>query len=264
MVNEPADHQGHAESPPKKFHVSFFSPKTPHAKANMTMIIIMVLVWGFGVFGFQGLLIALGKPVAEPVLAEFDAVWPTAFESQAVDNSGKQQLCRALLKVLGKNIAVVDADKVMLKSALTATLHGMVTETQRAALDEAATFLINITPETPEEEIIAKQTQIERISSEAIGLSGDGFDKLMTDLLPASILQSTDVQEAEAVTASLPALMKKYLTHNRCALTDTVFMGFPFHYWYTAQFLLIMFVVLCLIYAIMTDRIHKKYGYAEE
>ena len=49
-------------------------------------------------------------------------------------------------------------------------------------------------------------------------------------------------------------IMPKYLIHNQSVLTDTIFLGFPFHYFYTAVFLLILFVGLCLFYCIATDR----------
>ncbi|MFC1670672.1 DUF4212 domain-containing protein, partial [Spirochaetota bacterium] len=57
---------------------------------------------------------------------------------------------------------------------------------------------------------------------------------------------------------------KLYLIHNRNVLTDIKFLGFPFHYFYTSQLLLIMFVLICLVYCIATDRIHRKYGFIEE
>ena len=58
----------------------------------------------------------------------------------------------------------------------------------------------------------------------------------------------------------LDEIMELYLTHNQSFLTDSNFMGFPFHYWYTAQFLLILFVLLCLLYAVLIDKVMIKYG----
>jgi putative solute:sodium symporter small subunit len=54
--------------------------------------------------------------------------------------------------------------------------------------------------------------------------------------------------------------MELYLIHNRSVLTDTIFLGFPFHYFYTAVFLLILFVGLCWLYCVRTDMFNKKYG----
>jgi putative solute:sodium symporter small subunit len=59
--------------------------------------------------------------------------------------------------------------------------------------------------------------------------------------------------------AQIPVLMKKYLVHNQSFLTDTKFLGFPFHYFYTAVFLLILFVLICFTYCLMLEKINKKY-----
>ena len=86
----------------------------------------------------------------------------------------------------------------------------------------------------------------------------------MANLLPTSLVPvKLDELSSDNKTA-LPGIMKLYLIHNQCSLTNFKFMGFPFHYWYTAQFLLIMFVLLCLIYDVITDRENKKYGFVEE
>ena len=54
--------------------------------------------------------------------------------------------------------------------------------------------------------------------------------------------------------------MRLYLVHNRSVLTDTRFLGFPFHYFYTAVFLLILFVGLCWVYCVRIDYFNRKYG----
>jgi len=40
-------------------------------------------------------------------------------------------------------------------------------------------------------------------------------------------------------------------------------MGFPFHYFYTAVFLLILFVVLCITYNLLIEWRLKKEGVKE-
>jgi putative solute:sodium symporter small subunit len=59
---------------------------------------------------------------------------------------------------------------------------------------------------------------------------------------------------------SLPGIMKKYLIHNQSFLTDFKFLGFPFHYFYTAIFLLILFVGLCWLYCVKADSLNAKLG----
>jgi putative solute:sodium symporter small subunit len=98
----------------------------------------------------------------------------------------------------------------------------------------------------------------------SIGLKSEGFDKIMKDLLPTSLIRVEDPSLNAELKESLPEIMKLYLTHNQSFLTDFKFFGFPFHYWYTAQFLLILFVVLCLIYAVMIEKINKRHEIVEE
>jgi putative solute:sodium symporter small subunit len=58
--------------------------------------------------------------------------------------------------------------------------------------------------------------------------------------------------------------MTKYATHNQSVLTDFAFLGFPFHYFYSGVFLLILFVFLCWLYCIRLERLQKKYSIHEE
>ena len=58
----------------------------------------------------------------------------------------------------------------------------------------------------------------------------------------------------------LPQIMDKFLIHNRSVLTDTTFIGFPFHYFYTAVFLLVLFVGLCYLYAKQIERLNNQFG----
>ena len=69
--------------------------------------------------------------------------------------------------------------------------------------------------------------------------------------------------DISAVKKALPPIFKKYFFHNRSFL-NFKFIGFPFHYWYTSMFLLIMFVVMCIIYAKWNDKANEKYGIKED
>ena len=98
----------------------------------------------------------------------------------------------------------------------------------------------------------------------ALGLKSSGFDQLMIELLPSSLVGAKSGKLSKGNIKAIPGIMKLYLIHNRNALTDAKFLGFPFHYFYTSQLLLIMFVLICLVYCIVTDRIHSKYGFIED
>ncbi|MCP4590067.1 MAG: DUF4212 domain-containing protein [bacterium] len=259
MVDE-SEVRGDQESVPgKQYHVSFFKPGSPHSAANMKMIIAMVLIWAVGVFGFQVALLLLNEPVPEETLGRFEAVWPAVAEGAA-----KQEFAETLLMVLGKNVALKDPDKVVLKEGLSWAVEGLVAADERSTLDGHLRDLCDAELALSGDDAAAKKTRIREIGAAAIGLEDSGFDSLMADLLPSSLLPSAQTEFGEASRTALPEIMKKYLTHNRCFLTDFRFFGFPFHYWYTAQFLLIMFVVLCCVYALVTDRLHKRYGFVEE
>ncbi|MHC4871813.1 MAG: DUF4212 domain-containing protein, partial [Planctomycetota bacterium] len=146
----------------------------------------------------------------------------------------KKDFAKTTLMVLGKNIALKDGDKAVLESALNKTVKDLL----------AAGSLSD--PEA------------------AIGLGSEGYDPILKDILKSSIDLTAvgAISEEEAV--ALPGIMKLYLVHNRSKLTDTRFLGFPFHYWYTAQFLLILFVALCWLFCKITDKSNAKYNLETE
>jgi putative solute:sodium symporter small subunit len=84
------------------------------------------------------------------------------------------------------------------------------------------------------------------------------FDLEMTDprrmILPIEITTKNILSLSDEAKTNLPGIMEKYLVHNQSILTDAKFLGFPFHYFYTAVFLLILFVGLCWLYCVRSDR----------
>lgn len=44
------------------------------------------------------------------------------------------------------------------------------------------------------------------------------------------------------------------------SLTDLVIFGFPFHYWFTGQFLMVWFILLCLLFNLFIDRLLRRHG----
>jgi len=42
-------------------------------------------------------------------------------------------------------------------------------------------------------------------------------------------------------------------------LTTTRFFGFPFHYWFSGQFLILWFILLCLLYNLFVDKLTNEY-----
>ena len=221
--------------------VNFFRPVTEHARANMKLILTLAIIWAVAVFGFQVLLILVNKPVPEPRFTIFQTVWPEIQSPQA-----KQQLAQVTLAVLGKNVALQPEHKDLLQNTV-------------------SKLTLQLLP--AEEQSLFQQAPLEYLANndlhDVLGLESEGFDKLLYDLLPTSLVPVQDGALGQSIREQLPDVMQLYLVHNRSFLTDTTFIGFPFHYWYTAQFLLIMFVVLCVIYAVYIDKLHKKHNVQE-
>ncbi len=229
-----------------QYTVNFFKPKSGHARANTKLIVILATIWAVSVFGFQIALMILNEPTPEKAYTTFESVWPAVVEDAATPMALKQDFARALLSVLGKNIAVSNPHKEVLKEALSWSVYSMQPDSLRGIFQRM-----------PDPASL-------RTAVQSIGLAADGMDKIMIDLLPHSLVAVKSDQLRAESKAALPGIMKLYLVHNQNALTKAKFLGFPFHYWYTAQFLLILFVVLCLIYAMAMDRMNVKHDFVEE
>ncbi|MCP5062527.1 MAG: DUF4212 domain-containing protein [Ignavibacteriae bacterium] len=223
------------------YEVNFFKPLTDHAKANKKLISTLAIIWAVAVFGFHFLLIFITTPTPEQTLSDFNSVWPQVVEDNSATVEMKQVFAKSMLMVLGKNIAVKDDHKAVLKESLSWSVFSMQPDS------------------------IKPLYKLEPISAATnIGLSSEGFDKIMRDLLPSSLVKVESSSLSDASKKVLPEIMELYLVHNQSFLTDFKFLGFPFHYWYTAQFLLILFVLLCLYYAVSIDRMNEQYEFVEE
>lgn len=229
-----------------QYEVNFFKPLSEHAKGNKKLISRLAIIWAVAVFGFHLLLIFVTTPTAERTLNDFNSVWPQVVEDASATNETKQVFAKSLLMVLGKNIAVKDNHKAVLKESLSWTVYNMQADSVKPL------YLAEPNDETINGAIAS------------IGLKSEGFDKIMKDLLPSSLIKVENASLSADSKKFLPEIMNLYLVHNQSFLTDFKFLGFPFHYWYTAQFLLILFVVLCLIYAVSIDKLNKKYEVVEE
>lgn len=241
--------QGPEHAGTASHEVNFFKPASAHARANMKLIVTLFVVWAVAVFGSQFLLLALQKPTPEANYERFEDVWPKV--AQEVAGAEEQRtFAKVALAVLGKNIAVSGKHKDVLKESLSATVLGLLPAEQRSAFKS---------------DLAAGNTDAAvKKAVDALELRNDGFERLMIALLPSSLVEVDAPTISPENRQAIPELMSLYLIHNQSLLTDARFLGFPFHYWYAAQFLLILFVLLCLVYAVQIDRIHSKYGFVEE
>ncbi len=189
--------------------------------------------------------VADSMSVAKTMKTTGGQFWPTPVLNVVEDASAttemKQQFAKSMLMVLGKNIAVKENHKSVLKESLSWSVYNMQADSVKPFYKSEP-----------------------NIAAASIGLGSEGFDKIMSDLLPSSLVKVKNSSLSDESKKALPEIMKLYLIHNQSFLTDFKFLGFPFHYWYTAQFLLILFVLLCLYYAVSIDRMNREYDFVEE
>jgi len=238
------------------YHISFFKPTTTQATANRNMVVWLVLIWALAIFGFQILLRVLEKPTPEPAYIGFQEVWGN-IENGSAGVEELQVFGRASLSVLSK-ISITANDKAPLNNALSWSVF-------------------NLASDSLKESVVAKVKDFEKIKSEITNISDEGYIaskiSLSSEIAPLLGLETSDIrskilplelesenmqQLAEDTKGSLPTIMEKYLVHNQSVLTDTKFLGFPFHYFYTAIFLLVLFVGLCWMYCVRTDKLNAK------
>ncbi len=238
------------------YHISFFKPTTPQARSNRNIVIWLVLIWLVAVFGFHFLLRIVEKPTPEKDYLTFQNVWQQVKEGEATDVE-MMKFGKSTLTVLGK-IMLSDTDKPVLNNAISYSVY-------------------QLTPDSLKEELVVMIREFEEKRKSISNISNPDYieakKSLSNKLSPLLNLNSTDVRSKilplelrsdgiEALTAEsklqLPLVMKKYMVHNQSFLTDFKFLGFPFHYFYTAVFLLILFVGLCWLYCVFTDRVNAK------
>jgi len=251
-----------------QYNFSIFSPRNLHGKKNRNVIFTMLVIWAVAVFGFQVLLRIIQKPTPEKSLIAFEASWPRVVAGNA-DQSDQISLLNSLVLVRGKS-TVKPAEQEIISGAISHLLFKIVSDSSRAEISMALNglSLLKVKPEPDNDveflelrkQISARYKSIAEITGKYTGFSSSSLE--------ASILaRSLGMKYPESLSgnelATLPGIMKLYLTHNQSVLTDSVFLGFPFHYFYTAFFLLVLFVALCIIYNVLIGWRLRKEGIVE-
>ena len=246
------------EATSKDYRISFFKPTTEIAKHNRSIVIWLVCIWAAAIFGFQILLRVIQKPTPEPAYTVFQEVWPSIGNGQA-SNLDLQKFAQSSLSVLAKNFIGAD---------------------ERAALQNGLSWAsYKLCPADQKDELAGQLKQFEKTKAEAASITDENYVSLKNELaqyvskilgLSAYDVRSTIIsielvssglnQFTDSNRERIPGIMEKYLIHNQSFLTDFSFLGFPFHYFYTAIFLLILFVGLCWLYCVRIDRRNKLLG----
>jgi putative solute:sodium symporter small subunit len=237
------------------YHVSFFKPVTARARRNRNMVIKLVLVWAIAIFGFQIALKLLGKPTPEPALTEFNSVW----ENVKNENASEQELkvfTNSVLQCLGKIYI-----KPNMKAALANAFNYGLFQIAGDELDELCHNVDAFNELKSSTENIADPTYIQsrkKLEADVAGILELSDSDVKIIAVPFVINAEMKDEISAENKVLVEKAMKTYMTHNRSFLTDFNFLGFPFHYFYSAVFLLILFVGLCWIYCVETDKIEKQ------
>jgi putative solute:sodium symporter small subunit len=240
------------------YHISFFKPTTERARFNRSIVIWLTAIWFIAIFGFQIALRVLEKPTPEPPLIAFENVWESIKDGTAGEDE-LQAFARSTLSVLGK-IAITEDERLVLSRSMSWSAFRLVPESiQPEIAKEVSDF------ETLKTDGIAfndpfyldAKNGIAKKFTPLIALS---TDDPLTRILPLELTTQGIGSLSDEAISRLPSIMQKYLVHNQSVLTDTKFLGFPFHYFYTSVFLLILFIGLCWLYCVRADRRNKILG----
>jgi putative solute:sodium symporter small subunit len=240
------------------YHFSFFKPTTPQAKANRNMVLWLGAIWFVAIFGFHTLLWVIEKPTPESAYLTFQNVWENVI-SDSPRTTELQEFGQVNLSVLGK-IALNTNERVALSNAMTWSIYELTADSLRENLVAKIKEFEAIKAEI---ENINEPSYIEAkmdLSAELSPILGLAVSDIRSKILPLELSSENMESLTDATKASLPAVMEKYLIHNQSFLTDSKFLGFPFHYFYTAIFLLVLFVGLCWLYCVKADQINAKFN----
>lgn len=245
----------------EEYRISFFNPTTQQARRNRNLIIQLFIIWAVAIFGFQILLKILSKPVPEEALVRFIPAWEKIESGNAVSND-YQVAGQSMVQVTGK-LTLGPDEYDALKDGIGWTLSILLPDDELAYLQKEVQLLTRLREEITslmdERYLETKESIISR-AAPALDI-GEGT--LLAQLLPLALDDDMD-NLAEENRLKIPGIMSLYLTHNRSVLTDTIFLGFPFHYFYTAVLLLVFFVGLCWLYCYRTDKLHAKLNFIEQ
>ena len=223
------------------YEINFFKPRTAFLKENVRIITIGITIWAVCVFGFHIFMKVIEKRTPEPGYITYEQVYPKLTDGTATAED-KVNIAKVYLGLIGKSIALQKND--VLKGAFTATVYDVLPSTEKEAF-KAATLT-----ETTDKGVANVANVVK-----ALGLEDD---IVLRGVVPFALVP---MKGALPMTApEIPAIMEKYLIHFQSFLTDTKLFGFPFHYFYSAIFLLTLFNLICLVYCFVIDGVMKKHG----
>lgn len=244
------------ESNQNDYHISFFKPTTSQAKWNRNLVVWLVLIWAVAIFGFHFLLRAIEKPTPEEAYLKYEKVWEN-IKNENASTVEMQEFAHSTLSVLGK-VFIKPESKTALNNALSWTTFQLADSVQKEIL---ITEIKNLEQIKSEITSISDPSYIDaknKLSETAGSILGIAATDIRIKLLPNELISSEIEQFKPESKDLIPGTMSTYLIHNQSFLTNFKFLGFPFHYFYTAVFLLVLFVFLCWLYCVRVDKMNVK------
>ena len=253
---------------PDNYNFSIFSPRNVHGRKNRNVILTMLLIWAVAVFGFHFLLRGIEKPVPEKTLDLFETNWQ-AVQAGDLQNADAKAFLKSLVLVNGKG-TVADNDKEVLSAAISCISDQIIPDSIGSVLGDGVTELGGIKSrlvlssgqeyEDLKAQLAQKRKEMTELTAPYTGLE---YGSLEAVIYLGSLNNDHPASFNDEMFAPLPDIMNLYLVHFQSFLTDARFLGFPFHYFYTAVLLLVLFVGLCIVYNIMVEWRLNKEGVSE-
>ena len=245
----------------EEYRISFFKPTTLQALKNRNLILKLFIIWAVAIFGFQVLLRILEEPTPEEALITFNTAWEN-IESGAATVNDYQKAGQSMIQVMGKSTINLD-DYAALRDVTGWVLAQVYPDSELDELEQNVQHLNALREQITslrDKDYLAAKDLIIRKAAPALDI---GENTLLAQLLAIG-LDANLSQVSDEHKNRTPEIMELYLVHNQSVLTDFVFLGFPFHYFYSSVFLLMFFVGLCWYYCYRTDKLHAKLNFMEK
>jgi len=243
------------------YHISFFKPTTDRALKNRNLVIWLVSIWGVAIFGFHIVLRVIEKPTPEPELISFNEVWP-AVKSGSSNSAQLREFALSALHVTGK-VFITPEHRLALDNGISWALMQLADDANKKSLLSAIQQFNDVSESQVSLMNVAYIEAKRNLTDQATDILNLEKTHVLANILPfelhAAMAGAFTTENMETTESAMPL----YLTHNRSVLTDTTFLGFPFHYFYTAVFLLILFIGLCYAYCVQIDKNNKKLQISE-
>ncbi len=249
------------ENSKNNYHISFFRPTTKRATRNRNMVLWLICIWAIAIFGFQSALYVIERPTPEASLIQFENVWDQV-KTNTANPAELQKFAYASLSVLGK-VFIQPQHKTSLGKGLSWAVFQLADSAQKEDILAEILQLKGLASKISDIRDLQYQQSKKQLSNLVSPLIGLEKTDVRRTILPLELIAPAGDGFSEEDKALIKEAMYLYLLHNQSVLTDTKFLGFPFHYFYTAIFLLVLFVGLCWVYCVRTDKINAKLNIAD-